>query len=68
MTLENEQNLLLKDLVKLMTKIVEQNNILIQNKGSKEDYIVELLEALVEGQAEDDDSEDYTDDIYRTLD
>lgn len=51
-----------------MTKIVEQNNILIQNKGSKEDYIVELLEALVEGQAEDDDSEDYTDDIYRTLD
>lgn len=51
-----------------MTKIVEQNNILIQNKGSKEDYIVELLETLVEGQAEDDDSEEYTDDIYRTLD
>lgn len=50
-----------------MTKIVEQNNILIENKGSKEDYIIELLEALVEGMDEESTDED-VDDMYRTLD
>ena len=57
----------MKDLVKLMTKIVEQNNILIENKGSKEDYIIELLEALVEGMDEEDTDND-VDELYRTLD
>mgnify|MGYP007048141449 CR=1 FL=1 len=50
-----------------MTKIVEQNNILIKNKGSKEDYIIELLEALVEGMDEEDTDND-VDELYRTLD
>lgn len=50
-----------------MTKIVEQNNILIQNKGSKQDYIIELLEALVE-ESEDETEDDDVDDLYRTLD
>ena len=50
-----------------MTKIVEQNNILIENKGSKEDYIIELLEALVEGMDEEDTDND-VDELYRTLD
>ena len=49
-----------------MTKIVEQNNILIQNKGSKQDYIIELLEALVE--ESEDETDDDVDDLYRTLD
>ena len=50
-----------------MTKIVEQNNILIENKGSKEDYIIELLEALVEGMDEEYTDND-VDELYRTLD
>ena len=50
-----------------MTKIVEQNSILIQNKGSKQDYIIELLEALVEGIDEEDTDND-VDELYRTLD
>ena len=67
MMLEKEQDNYLKDLVQLMTKIVEQNNILIQNKGSKQDYIIELLEALVE-ESEDETEDDDVDDLYRTLD
>ena len=51
-----------------MTKIVEQNNILIQNKGSKQDYIIELLEALVEESEDETEDDDDVDDLYRTLD
>ena len=49
-----------------MTKIVEQNSILIQNKGSKQDYIIELLEALVEESEEDTDED--VNELYRSLD
>ena len=51
----------------LLTKIVEQNSILIQNKGSKQDYIIELLEALVEESEEEDTDEDVNE-LYRSLD
>lgn len=50
-----------------MTKIVEQNSILIENKGSKQDYIIELLEALVEATDEEEANTDVND-LYRTLD
>ena len=50
-----------------MTKIVEQNRLLIQNKGSKQDYIIELLEALVEESEEEDTDEDVNE-LYRSLD
>ena len=50
-----------------MTKIVEQNNILIQNNESKQTYIIELLEALVEESDEEDTGEDVNE-LYRSLD
>lgn len=50
-----------------MTKIVEQNNILIKNNESKQDYIIELLEALVE-ESEEEDTNEEVNELYRTLD
>lgn len=50
-----------------MTKIVEQNNILIQNNESKQTYIIELLEALVE-ESEEEDTNEEVDELYRSLD
>lgn len=50
-----------------MTKIVEQNNILIKNNESKQDYIIELLEALVE-ETEEEDTNEEVNELYRTLD
>lgn len=55
------------ELLKLLTKIVEQNNTLIDQFCSKQQYIVELLEAL--GDESEDLEEEYDEDsIYRTLD
>ena len=51
-----------------MTKIVEQNNIIIQNNESKQTYIIELLEALVEESEEEEDANEDVNELYRTLD
>ena len=51
----------------LLTKIVEQNSILIDNTSSKQAYIIELLEALSDP-SEEELEEDDVDSIYRTLD
>lgn len=67
MMLEKAQESYLKDLVQLMTKIVEQNNILIKNNESKQDYIIELLEALVE-ESEEEGANEEVNELYRTLD
>lgn len=67
MKLEKEQDLLSSDLLKLLTKIVEQNNILIKNTEAKQSYIIELLETIVDD-AEEDSEEDELSEIYRTLD
>ena len=54
------------ELLKLLAMIVEQNNMLIENMNSKQEYIIDLLEALSE---EDEDlEEEDVDDLYRTLD
>lgn len=47
--------------------IVEQNNMLIENMNSKQEYIIDLLEALSE-EDDEDLEEDDVDDLYRTLD
>ena len=65
---EKEQSNYLEELVKLMSKIVDQNNILIEDKNSKQDYIIKLLEALVEGMEEDEYQDEDVDSMYRTLD
>lgn len=67
MMLEKAQESYLKDLVKLMSQIVEQNNILIKNSESKQDYIIELLEALVE-ESEEVDTNEEVNELYSSLD
>lgn len=62
-----EQNNLSENLLMLLTKIVEQNSILIDNTSSKQAYIIELLEALSDP-SEEELEEDDVDSIYRTLD
>ena len=60
---ENEQSNLLPSLITLVTKLVEQNNVLIQQSNEKEQIILrlldqhdEILNELVE-QQDDDDNE-----------
>ena len=60
---ENEQSSLLPSLITLVTKLVEQNNVLIQQSNEKEQIILrlldqhdEILNELVE-QQDDDDNE-----------
>ena len=67
MKLEKEQDLLLKDLLKLITVVIEQNSQIIKNENSKQEYIIELLEALVE-EDEDNNNEEDIDEIYKSLD
>lgn len=55
------------ELLKLLAMIVEQNNMLIENMNSKQEYIIDLLEALSE-EDDEDLEEDDVDDLYRTLD
>lgn len=50
-----------------MSQIVEQNNILIKNSESKQDYIIELLEALVE-ESEEVDTNEEVNELYSSLD
>jgi hypothetical protein len=60
---ENELNSLLPSLIKLTTKLVEQNNVLIQQSSEKEQIILrlldqhdEILNELVEQQDDDDET------------
>ena len=62
-----EQNNLSENLLILLTKIVEQNSILIDNTSSKQAYIIELLEALSDP-SEEELEEDDLESMYRTLD
>lgn len=62
-----EQNNLSENLLMLLTKIVEQNSILIDNTSSKQAYIIELLEALSDP-SEEELEEDDLESMYRTLD
>ena len=59
---ENEQSSLLPSLITLVTKLVEQNNVLIQQSNEKEQIILrlldqhdEILNELVEQQDDDDE-------------
>ena len=63
MKLENEQSNLLPGLIQLMTKLVEQNNVLIQQSSEKEKIILRLLDQhdevlneLIEQQDDDDET------------
>lgn len=62
----SEQESLLKGLVNLIAQTVEQNNILIEQLNSKQEYIIDLIEALSEDLGEEE--VDYEDDIYKTID
>ena len=62
MKLESEQSSLLPSLITLVTKLVEQNNVLIQQSNEKEKIILrlldqhdEILNELVEQQDDDDE-------------
>ena len=63
MKLENEQSDLLPSLITLVTKLVEQNNVLILQSNEKEQIILrlldqhdEILNELVEQQDDDDET------------
>ena len=63
MKLENEQSNLLPSLITLVTKLVEQNNVLILQSNEKEQIILrlldqhdEILNELVEQQDDDDET------------
>ena len=60
---DSEQNDSLPSLIKLMTKLVEQNSVLIQQSSEKEQMILrlldqhdEILNELVEQQDDDDET------------
>lgn len=60
--LENEQSNLLPSLITLVTKLVEQNNVLIEQSAEKEQVILrlldqhdEILNELIEQQDDDDE-------------
>ena len=59
---ENEQSSLLPSLITLVTKLVEQNNVLIEQSSEKERVILrlldqhdEILNELIEQQDDDDE-------------
>lgn len=59
---ENEQSNLLPSLITLVTKLVEQNNVLIEQSAEKEQVILrlldqhdEILNELIEQQDDDDE-------------
>lgn len=59
---ENEQSSLLPSLITLVTKLVEQNNVLIEQAAEKERVILrlldqhdEILNELIEQQEDDDE-------------
>jgi|TARA_R110000751_G_scaffold199584_1_gene304400 hypothetical protein len=59
---ENEQSSLLPSLITLVTKLVEQNNVLIEQSAEKEQVILrlldqhdEILNELIEQQEDDDE-------------
>lgn len=41
---ENVQKSLLPDLIALMSKMIEQNNLLIEQSAAKEQYILQLID------------------------
>ena len=61
------QDKTINDLLNLVSKLVDQNTILIEQRESKQDYIIELLEALVESTEEEVEDNDSSE-LYRTLD
>jgi len=65
----NVQKNLLPDLMALMTKLVEQNNQLIQQSANKENLILQLIEQNEELLSElAEQNQDATDDMYSSLD
>lgn len=62
---ENAQKSLLPDLIALMSKMIEQNSLLIEQAASKEQYILqlidqnnEILSELAEQYQEEDNDDD----------
>lgn len=41
---ENAQKILLPDLIALMSKMIEQNSLLIEQAATKEQYILQLID------------------------